>query len=636
MLLHNATSLLIALAPNVPTDLPRPESAPAPHDLNEPLWAPLGRDGGLMLYLRGGEARSDRLFIPAESGELIDASEQAGLAQRPGARAAVAADLDGDGRSELLRLPTGGGFEVLRLDAGGTLHDVTGEFGLSSHANLTALRVLDFDGDGNLDLELQTPSHLAILRNDDGTFVPALEVPRTSAPGQAANRPTADMRPVAEEGARVAGEPDSDMGRTRPEATDGPTIRAGVRPSPERDAGSGRSSGVSAPDDALASPICLQSIRDQASGECLRASSMPAIGKLHPLSMNFHLDPFGNVNMGAASSVARLTTIAGTNGTAIHGSTLEGTGVGVVGDNLATRGTAVGVSGRTHSSTGSGVRGEAIATTGSPVGVLGTTTAPDGIAVRGDILNSSGTGTGVLGRTFSAGGRAILGHAAAATGSAQGVVGLAESPSASAIYGEARATTGTPIGVEGVSEAPDGLGILGFNTSATGPAIGVEGRSQGTIGIGVQGTAPGLGTGVRGESGSGQGVYALAPGAGGFGSLSIGGDVGAIGFSDTSKLFIPGSGLSGSSANPGAAGTSGVGEGTTPGVFGLCLENGSGVRGTAVGSGGSDEFLQTVGVRGSFEQATGSGTGILAEATAAGASASKAMSRARTSAAAHG
>lgn len=66
----------------------------------------------------------------------------------------------------------------------------------------------------------------------------------------------------------------------------------------------------------ISKPVgCAPGIRDLANpgGECIKASTVPALGLLHPLSLDLFVDPIGNVGIGTTAPASKLT-VAG----AIH------------------------------------------------------------------------------------------------------------------------------------------------------------------------------------------------------------------------------------------------------------------------------------------------------------------------------
>jgi hypothetical protein len=191
---------------------------------------------------------------------------------------------------------------------------------------------------------------------------------------------------------------------------------------------------------------CAQTLVDTASGRCIVASSVPALGSLYPLSEDLFIDPAtGYVGMGDVPLFARLS---------IRESFYGGI-----------------------SSTTSG------GTSSDTIGVLGVAT------------NSSGSDIGVYGHTSSTTlGEGVWGVHAASTGTGPGVRGMTNS-----IAGGANGVLG-----EVTLTAPGGFsaGVRGINRGTGGNGIGVYGSQVGA-GWGVYGTAGGAGIGVRGASGPG-------------------------------------------------------------------------------------------------------------------------------------
>jgi hypothetical protein len=157
-------------------------------------------------------------------------------------------------------------------------------------------------------------------------------------------------------------------------------------------------------------------------------------------------------------------------------SSAEGTGEGVVGENLGPNGTGVkgwasgvGVRGVALKPTGTGVRGE-----GGFVGVWGTTNHVSGVGVRGE--GGSTGGNGVEGVSEAAGGAGVFGSN---IGGGDGVLGTADQADAAAVHG----ANGVGIGVCGESHA--GTAVKGEATGA-----GTAGSFEAPVGRALYANGP--------------------------------------------------------------------------------------------------------------------------------------------------
>ncbi|HHO52938.1 MAG TPA: CRTAC1 family protein [Deltaproteobacteria bacterium] len=135
-------------------------------------------DASLDLYLTDGPGRDNVLLLNDGTGHFTDATASSGAAVGSGSRAALAADLDGDGATDLvlpgdLRAP----LRVLHNDGAGRFTDVTTAAGITGAPRNVSAHAADLDGDGDLDVFVAAgtiPSEQfanTVWRNDgDGTF----------------------------------------------------------------------------------------------------------------------------------------------------------------------------------------------------------------------------------------------------------------------------------------------------------------------------------------------------------------------------------------------------------------------------------------------------------------------------------
>ncbi len=113
-----------------------------------------------------------------QGGRFADASEAAGLAGRR-ARAAVAGDLDNDGRADLLLL----GPLALQRGDGARFADVTAASRLPADSTATVAALADLDHDGDLDVVLGDASCRLLRNNGDGTFTDVTAEAKLAATG---------------------------------------------------------------------------------------------------------------------------------------------------------------------------------------------------------------------------------------------------------------------------------------------------------------------------------------------------------------------------------------------------------------------------------------------------------------------
>lgn len=262
---------------------------------------------------------------------------------------------------------------------------------------------------------------------------------------------------------------------------------------------------------------CAHTLRDDASGDCLRASSVPALGKLMPLSADFNIEVgTGYINMGrTARPNARLHLEQFDD---VFAMIIDQHAPGSIGLDVllddATQAGSIGIVGRTRDPSGTGIAcaagGISLAASGSALtGASSNVSGPRTASVLG--LSYSGTrdDAGVLGTTHSfADGNGVEGVHEWTTGTGAGVLGTTRSRSADA--------AGTVGVVDDTVPGSYSTGVRGINRGTAGFGIGVWG-SQAGYGWGVYGEVPDAGIGVYGKSG-----------AGGFGVYSSG-DFGATG-----------------------------------------------------------------------------------------------------------
>jgi tetratricopeptide (TPR) repeat protein len=124
-------------------------------------------DGDLDLYV--SSRSSDRLLRNNLDGTFTNVTEAAGLPKGTSSRGAVAADLDRDGDVDLLLLAPSGGFVLYDNLRGGRL--APRESGLPRRGSVASAAAGDLDGDGRLDLVFSSDGAASAAENrGDGTF----------------------------------------------------------------------------------------------------------------------------------------------------------------------------------------------------------------------------------------------------------------------------------------------------------------------------------------------------------------------------------------------------------------------------------------------------------------------------------
>ena len=143
-------------------------------------------DGDLDLYLANGPTQPNLLYRNNADGTFTEVGGPAGAAVGTGSSGVLAADLDGDGATDLLLAGTGGMTGrgesplVLLVGAGdGSFTDVTAASGITGAVVNLGASAADIDGDGDLDVFVLAPGSFpldeqhrnTLYRNEgDGTF----------------------------------------------------------------------------------------------------------------------------------------------------------------------------------------------------------------------------------------------------------------------------------------------------------------------------------------------------------------------------------------------------------------------------------------------------------------------------------
>ena len=288
-------------------------SDPAP---TKRVWADLDGDGRQDLYVtRIG--LPDSAYLNRGDGSFDEAPPALGLAGR-GSRAVHVLDVDRDGAPELLLVDQRGQTSLLtRVD--GAFVDVTAEHELQAKAGIRRAEVLDYDEDGWLDLYLESKSGGSrVLHNEGGRLQSALDL--AGPPASEDNRALASAdgsgsevtATSAADAANTNAQPDRD-GPPGPGAPNGPSGPANQRVPIDISLSGPGSTLVAPPDPTTGSaeeiqgPGCAQALADAAvGGNCLQASSVPAVGRLYPLSQDLFVSTAGRVGLGLTNPLYDL------------------------------------------------------------------------------------------------------------------------------------------------------------------------------------------------------------------------------------------------------------------------------------------------------------------------------------------
>lgn len=200
----------------------------------------------------------------------------------------------------------------------------------------------------------------------------------------------------------------------------------------------------------------------------------------------------------STSDRTSVTTSAISSAYKVLGQLDDPTGVGVLGHNTSTTGTAYGVEGVTDSADTEavGVYGNAAtAASNATFGVVGTTASDHNLAagVFGDgsqaigVRGISAGDDGVFGLSYASGAAGVYGESKESSGSStNGVRGIARSDAdgTAGVKGESFATSGATYGVYGSANSADGYGLYSAD----------DARVDGSVSVGSLGAEVTLGT----------------------------------------------------------------------------------------------------------------------------------------------
>ncbi|MFT7670452.1 MAG: hypothetical protein ACI8X5_003161 [Planctomycetota bacterium] len=269
--------------------------------------------------------RSLQLLRNLGDGSFENFTTQAGLDGVAGARFALWQDFDKDGLKDLF-IGTESGPSHLLHNAGTIFVDVTLQSGITSEGFDTGAHWVDYDGDGVLDLHLIRRSTNTLYHGlASGGFepieLPALYSENTSTTHVDSGDTFVSNRVDSADG---AARDQREKSRTRTTISSGRNpLAASISP------GTSTTSAAAAANNILA---CVQSLRDESGGSCIKASRDPIDGMLYPLGSDFFITAAGDVGIGTTTPESTFHIPTGDDAQAQDGVNLgEGRGFAMLG-----------------------------------------------------------------------------------------------------------------------------------------------------------------------------------------------------------------------------------------------------------------------------------------------------------------
>ncbi len=279
--------------------LPHAQEANATRE--SPAWIDFDGDGRLDLYWIDADG-SDRVYRNSSGAGFEDLTGAVGLENLGPARFGLWEDVDRDGRTDLVRADAEGKLVLFKNRGGALLEAVGAEAGLAEIANALHGEWCDVDRDGWADLWVVRHDEAVLLHNVEGT---RFEASRVAASADSAAPTTEALRLGGEQDHGVAPKPGD---REREPAGNARTRFVDPARRPADLSLAGLSGSGETP--LVAATSCARSLDDLASGACLFASTVPALGRLYPLSIALNVDVSGRVGVGTTALSHKLTVQA--------------------------------------------------------------------------------------------------------------------------------------------------------------------------------------------------------------------------------------------------------------------------------------------------------------------------------------
>jgi hypothetical protein len=269
--------------------------------IGEPLaprmkWVDLEGDGRLEVFVanpRGG----DQFFRSGPDGRYVDITESSGLETSRGSHGALWFDVENDLDKDLLTWGETSPTRLWRNEGNGLFVEITRESGLALELCDKSIEAVDFDADGLFDLQRLTATGDRLFHNDGR--------------GQFSEVDLAEL--FVEDAPNTSSDPrKKDPDLAGPRTTSGGSSSYSLGNS----LGGGVVTNGGGQQQASAAFACAGSVEDMSNpGTCVPLSSVPTLGTIYPLGLDFNIDGAGNVGFGTLSPTEKLDVIGSVNAT---------------------------------------------------------------------------------------------------------------------------------------------------------------------------------------------------------------------------------------------------------------------------------------------------------------------------------